>query len=83
MIDKLRVDVFVDTGHAEDVPTVVNIEKDISIEILIVLSVTLSTFDYFCLIDCQVFIDINLINFTLFLGNISWRFLVVLIKYIA
>ena len=52
LVDKLRVNVFVDARHTEDMPAVVDIEENVPVEIFIVLPVALTTFDYFTLINC-------------------------------
>jgi hypothetical protein len=41
LIDKLIIDIFVDAGQAEHMPAVIDIKEDFSIEILIILSVTI------------------------------------------
>ena len=52
LVDKLRVDVFVDARHTEDMPAVVDIEEDVPVEIFIVFPVALTTFYDFTLINC-------------------------------
>lgn len=52
MVDELAIYVFIDAGHAEDVPTVIDVEEHVSIKILIVLSVTVSAYYYLCRVDC-------------------------------
>lgn len=47
LVDELCIDVLVDAGHAEDVPAVVDVEEDLSVKILVVLSIALRAFHYF------------------------------------
>ena len=68
LVDELGVDVFVDTGHAEDMPAIVDIEKDVSVDVLVIFSVALPTFDDFGLINCQIFVHIYFVDFALSLG---------------
>jgi hypothetical protein len=42
LVYEFAVDVFVNAGHAEYVPTVVDVEEDVAVEVLVVLSVTVS-----------------------------------------
>ena len=69
LVDELGVDVLVDAGHAEDMPAIVDIEEDVSVDVFVILSVALPTFDYFGLINCQVFVHIYLVYFALSLGQ--------------
>lgn len=65
MVYELGVDIFVDAGHAEDVPAIVDIEKNVSVDVLIIFSVALPTFYYLGLVDCQIFVYIYLVDFAL------------------
>ena len=51
LVDELRVDVLVDAGHAEDVPAVVDIEEDVSVEVLVVLPIAVRTIYDFALVN--------------------------------
>lgn len=52
LVDELQVDVLVDAGHAEYVPAVVDIEEDVPIEVLVVLSFALGTHNDLALVHC-------------------------------
>ena len=61
MADELGVDVLVDAGHAEDVPAVVDVEEHISVEVLVVLPLTVAALNYLGRIDRQVCLNVRLL----------------------
>ena len=53
LVDELRVNVLVDAGHTKNVPAVIDVEKDVSIEVFIILPFTVATVYDFTLVDCD------------------------------
>lgn len=54
MVDEFAINIFVDARHAEDVPTVIYVEKDVSIKVLIIFAIAVTADNYFCRINCKV-----------------------------
>lgn len=84
LVDEFRIDVLVDTGHAEDVPAVVNVKEDFSIKIFIVFAIALSTLDYLGFVHVEVRISIGFLHYLrLHLGWFCAVFGVEFTKYFA
>lgn len=65
MVYELGINVFVDARHAENMPAIINIEKNVSVYVLVIFPVALSTFDYLGLVYSQIFVYIYLVDFAL------------------
>ena len=63
LVDEFHIDILVDTGHAEDVPAVVDVKEDFSIKIFIVFAIALSTLDYLGFVHVEVGISIGFLHY--------------------
>lgn len=83
LIYKFGVYVFIDAGHAEYMPAIIDIEENISVKVLIVFPVTLTTSYYFGLINCQLLVCINLFYCTFLFWQFIWALAIKLVKYVT
>ena len=84
LVDKLGVDVLVDAGHAEDVPAVVDVEEDFSVEVFVVFAIALCALDDLGFVHVEVGVPAGLLHhLRLHLGRLCPVLGVELAKYFA
>lgn len=83
LIYKFGVYVFIDAGHTEYMPAIIDIEENISVKVLIVFPVALTTSYYFGLINCQILVCINLFDYAFLFWQIIWTLAIKLVKYVT
>lgn len=62
LVGELSVNVFIDAGHAEDVPAVVYVEQHVPVEVLVVLTLAMPALHDLRRVHCQVCLYLLLLH---------------------